>query len=226
MKGRRPGLQKKWAHVVNSLQRIIPSYEEASSLISMLEDRRMRSETASFAAASGRLVLDLGSGPGTMSRHVARSDARPVLLDVSRAMLSASGFPDLVQGVFEALPFRPGAFDGAVSGFALRDAHDLGAAIQQVATVLKPGGRFGFCDLGKPNSQARALMVALYLRTVPAVVGLATAGRQGLGYGSIFDTYILVPHNAELARLLSGHFASVTVRETQFGGSIVILCQR
>ncbi len=223
---RRPGLQKKWAYVVNSLQEIIPSYETASSRIALFEDRRMREEAVRFAAREGRLVLDLGCGPGTMSRLVAGTGADPVLFDVSRAMLRASGFPNRVQGVFESLPFRPGAFDGAVSGFALRDARDLGVSLSELSAALRPGGRLAFCDLGKPDSRLKALFVALYLRVAPSVIGLASTGRPGLRYGSIFDTFVLVLPNADLRRLLLSYFGSVEMRETQLGGSIVVKCAK
>jgi demethylmenaquinone methyltransferase / 2-methoxy-6-polyprenyl-1,4-benzoquinol methylase len=225
MERRRPGLQRKWAYVVNSLQRIIPSYERASSRISLFADRRMRAEVVGFAVREGSLVLDLGSGPGTLSRIVSRGGGKPVLLDVSRAMLAASGFQDAVQGTFEHLPFREGVFDAAVSGFAFRDAHDQIRALQEVRDALKPGGRFGFCDLGKPDSAAPALAVGLYLRVAPAVIGLATTGRVGLRYASLFDTYVLVLHNSDLAALLRGVFSSVSLHESQMGGSIVARCE-
>ena len=224
MKNRKPGLQGKWAYVVNSLQEIVPSYEQASSRISLFEDRRMRAEAVGFAARKGGLVLDLGSGPGTMSRLVASRGAGPVLLDASRTMLRASGFHDCVQGVFEYLPFRDGAFDGAVSGFAMRDAHDLGLALSQVARVLAPGGRFSFCDLGKPDWAANALAVAFYLRVMPNVIGLASTGRSGLRYGSIYDTYILALHNKELRAFVRQFFREVDIHKTQLGGSIVAKC--
>ncbi len=224
MKRRRPGLQDKWAHVVNSLEAIVPSYERASGRISLFQDRRMRAEAVSFAAREGDLVLDLGSGPGTLSKVVSRVGGNPVLLDASRVMLKASGFPNAVQGVFEYLPFREGVFDGALSGFALRDAHDLPAALAQLSAVLKPGGRFGFCDLGKPDDPLKALAVAYYVKVMPPVIGLASAGRVGLRYGSLFDTYNLVLHNSELAALLGRFLGQTTVRETQLGGSIVVKC--
>ncbi len=221
MKRRRPGLQKKWAYVVNSLQEIVPSYEQASSRISLFEDRRMRAEAVSFVARKGSLVLDLGSGPGTMSRLVASRGAAPVLLDASRKMLKASGFVDAVQGVFEHLPFRDEAFDGAVSGFALRDAHDLGRALEQISQVVVRGGRFAFCDLGKPDNQLGALAVACYLRIMPNVIGLMSTGRAGLRYGSIYDTYVLALHNGELKAFVGKYFSSVDIHQTQMGGSIV-----
>jgi len=149
-----------------------------------------------------------------------------VLLDVSQAMLSASRFPNRVRGTFEFLPFREASFDAVVSGFAVRDAHDLPVALSQLARVLRPGGRLSFCDLGKPDSLAAFIWVALYLRTAPAIIGLMTAGTVGLKYGSIFDTYVLVLRNSELKALLSRHFAGVEFEESQFGGSIVAKCEK
>jgi demethylmenaquinone methyltransferase / 2-methoxy-6-polyprenyl-1,4-benzoquinol methylase len=221
MKRRRPGLQHKWAYVVNSLQEIVPSYEQASSRISLFADRRMRLEAVSFAVGKGDLVLDLGAGPGTMSRVVARLGGEPVLLDASRVMLKASGFPNVVQAIFEHLPFREGVFDGAVSGFAVRDAHDLPVALFQLSRVLKPEARFALCDLGKPDDPFKALVVAMYLRTVPPIIGMATSGRVGLRYGSLFDTYNLVLHNSELTAILSKFIGKTSIHETQMGGSIV-----
>jgi demethylmenaquinone methyltransferase / 2-methoxy-6-polyprenyl-1,4-benzoquinol methylase len=224
MKRRRVGLQGKWARVVNSLQVIAPSYEKASSRISLYEDRRMREETVNFAVKTDATILDLGAGPGTMSRLVAERGGRPVLLDVSRVMIRSSNFNDRVQGAFEFLPFRPEAFDAVVSGFALRDAMDLRAALSQVSAVLRPGGRFGFCDLGKPDSVAAGLILGFYLRLAPGLIGLASAGRVGLRYGSLFDTYVLVLRNGDLEILLRMYFAMVNLHVTQMGGSIVGSC--
>ncbi len=226
MKQRRPGLQGKWSYVVNSLQEIIPSYELASSRIALSADKQMREEVVGFAVRRGAKVLDLGAGPGTMSKLVKAAGGEPVLVDVSRTMLRVSAFENRVQAVFEHLPFRDGSFDGVVSGFALRDSHDLLAAVAQVARVVKRDGRFAFADLGKPDSRLAMLMVGYYFRVVPNVVGLATTGRSGLRYGSIFDTFMLTLHNSELISLLSRHFARVTLHEKQLGGSIVVKCTR
>jgi demethylmenaquinone methyltransferase/2-methoxy-6-polyprenyl-1,4-benzoquinol methylase len=223
---RKPGLQKKWAYVVNSLQAIVPSYEEASSRISLHVDRRLRREAITFAVRKGDLVLDLGAGPGTMSRIVAGAGGEPVLLDASRVMLKASGFPNGVQAVFEHLPFREAVFDAAVSGFAVRDAHDLRAALGQLSRALKPGGRFAICDLGKPDGAIGEVLVALYLRVVPSVIGLVSTGRAGLRYGSLFDTYTLVLHNSQLVALLSKYLGPTALHETQMGGAIVVRCTR
>ena len=130
------------------------------------------------------------------------------------------------MGCWEHLAFRDGAFDGAVCGFALRDSLDLESAVQQVSRVVRKGGRFAFCDLGKPDSSAKGVAVAVYLRVAPNLIGLASAGRAGLRYGSIFDTYMLTLKNSQLAALLGRFFSSVSIHEEQLGGSIVTKCVR
>ena len=226
MKNRRPGLQHKWAYVVNSLQEIVPSYEQASSRISLYVDRVMRREAVSFAVRKGDLVLDLGAGPGTMSRVVSGSGGTPVLLVASRVMLKSSGYPNAVQGVFEHLPFREGVFEDAVSGFAVRDAHDLPVALSQLSRVLTPGGRFAMCDLGKPDNPLKAVLLAMYIRVAPPIIGLASTGRAGLKYGSLFDTYNLVLRNSDLSKILTKYLGPTTIHEMQMGGAIVAMCQK
>jgi demethylmenaquinone methyltransferase/2-methoxy-6-polyprenyl-1,4-benzoquinol methylase len=222
----RPGLHSKWKGVVDSLEAIIPIYEKGSSRISLFSDRAMREEVASFAVGAGRgaFVLDLGAGPGTLSRVVAHAGGTPVLADASRKMLSRAPEFDRVQCVFESLPFRPGTFGSAVAGFSLRDSQDLETAMTQIRQVIRPGGRFAFCDLGKPASKVKAAMVGGYIRVAPPLIGFLTGGRSGLRFGSLRDTYRLVLDNRSLCQFLSKYFGDVGITERQMGGSIVVRC--
>jgi ubiquinone/menaquinone biosynthesis C-methylase UbiE len=224
---RRPGLHSKWRGVVDSLEAIIPIYEKGSSRISLFADKAMREEVASFAVAGekGALVLDLGAGPGTLSRVVSAAGGSPVLADASRKMLSrAAGF-DRVQCVFEYLPFRPATFVAAVAGFSLRDSQDLESALGEIRRAIRAGGRFAFCDLGKPQSKVKAALVGGYIRVAPPLIGFLTGGRPGFRFGSLHDTYRLVLDNRSLGKLLSGYFGAVDVKERQMGGSIVVRCE-
>lgn len=221
-----PGLHSKWKGVVDSLEAIIPIYEKGSSRISLFSDGEMREEVASFAVKGreGELVVDLGAGPGTLSRVVARKGGVPVLADASRKMLArAQGF-DRVQCVFEHLPFRPGSIGAAVAGFSLRDAQDLATAMAEIKALLSPLGRLAFCDLGKPTSKAKARLVGAYISVAPPLIGFLTGGRPGLRFGSLRDTYRLVLDNASLKRFLSRYFREVEVKERRMGGSVVVLC--
>ena len=223
---RKPGLQSKWQSVVDSLEAIIPIYEKGSSRISLFSDRAMREEVASFAVDGhqGVVVLDLGSGPGTMARVVSAKGGSPLLADASRKMLaSAQGF-DRVQCVFEALPLRSGSVEAATAGFSIRDARDLESALAEISRVVMPGGRFAFCDLGKPVSKAKAWVVGAYIAVAPPLIGFVTGGRPGLRFGSLRQTYKLVLDNGSLSRLLQSYFRVVTLTERQLGGSVVVRC--
>src|SRR5439155_21179903 len=149
------------------------------------------------------IVLDVGSGPGVMARVVEGAGGRPLLLDVSRRMLSVSQYSMKVQASFEHLPFRDEVFNGIVCGFALRDSLDLMDALQEIRRVLRRDGRFGCCDVGNATSTLRMLVIAVYLRLFAPLIGLLSAGWVGLKFGSIFDTYMLVLINDQLERLLS-----------------------
>jgi demethylmenaquinone methyltransferase/2-methoxy-6-polyprenyl-1,4-benzoquinol methylase len=224
MASRKPGLQEKWRYVLDSLESIIPIYAKGSGRIALFSDRRMRTQAVQFAARKDSLVLDLGSGPGVMADLVAAAGGEPVLLDASRRMLSAARGNNKVQAVFEYLPFRDGAFSSVVSGFALRDSRDLIAAVVEVRRSLSTDGRFAFCDLGKPDSFGKAVLLGLYLRLIVPVIGALTGGKNGLGFSSLYDTYLLTLTNGELARLLRSYFARVELDARDMGGSIVVSC--
>ncbi len=97
-------------------------------------------------------VLDAGCGQGTpvlarLSEVTAASG-----LDFSREQLhlAAENAPDasLVQGDMTALPYAEGTFDAVVSYWSLIHVpmDDHGAAIDEFARVLRPGGRLLACE--------------------------------------------------------------------------------
>ncbi len=221
---RKPGLQHRWGYVVDSLERIRPVYERGSTRIALFGDSEMRRQVVRFAVRESTMVLDLGSGPGTMGEIIMEAKCRPISLDVSRRMLQSCSGTEKVQAVFENLPFRDGTFDSVVAGFSLRDARDLVSAIKQVRYVLNEQGRFAFCDLGKPDSAASGLAIAFYLRAVVPLIGLVTGGRKGLAFGSLYQTYVLALKNSQLVSLLRHFFAEVHMDARQAGAAIVVGC--
>lgn len=221
---RRPGLQDRWGHVFDSLESIIPIYELGSSRIAFFSDSRMRDEVVAFAVKAPGLVLDLGSGPGTMARVVSSTGATPVLVDASRKMLLAAGSEHMVQAAFEALPFRDGAFGSVVAGFSLRDSRDLLSAVGEIRRVMPKDGRFAFCDLGKPDSFAKAVGLGIYIRIAVPIIGAVTGGRMGFRFGSLYDTYLLTLKNGTLMGVLEMYFSQVKMKSRQLGGSIVVSC--
>lgn len=125
------------------------------------------------AAAEGAPVqlLDLGCGGGLMTQPFAalRIGGRPVRalgLDPSRSSLAAgrrhaaaetiaqtrapSGpSPHYLAAVGERLPFADATLDAVCSADALEHVADLAAVLDEVARVLRPGGRFVFDTINR-----------------------------------------------------------------------------
>ncbi|HKH05342.1 MAG TPA: class I SAM-dependent methyltransferase [Acidimicrobiales bacterium] len=96
--------------------------------------------------AGAARALDLGCGEGQVARVAAAGGATVVGLDPAWAQLvtarDRAGGPAYLKGRAEALPFRDGAFDAVVTCLVLEHTEDLDGALDEVARVLAPGGRF------------------------------------------------------------------------------------
>jgi SAM-dependent methyltransferase len=114
----------------------------------------------------GDRVLDLGAGSGFSSEMLARLGYDVVALDPDRGALAnnrrrpafdrsrIAGTVTVAQGVAEGLPFANRAFDGAVCMNVLHHLPDLAGIARELARVLKPGCRVGFCEPGLDHLQA------------------------------------------------------------------------
>ncbi len=86
-------------------------------------------------------VLDCGSGPGFLARHL---DARPgselvLRVDLSEAMVRRAGGMAAVASE-ELLPFADDAFDAVLSAGTLHWVNDLPGALAQFRRCLRPDG--------------------------------------------------------------------------------------
>ncbi len=114
----------------------------------------------------GDRVLDLACGAGRHAAEFERLGARVAGFDLSPAMLRRArgrARATLVRGDMRALPFRAGSFALAVNLFTsfgyFRDDAEHRVVVEQVATVLVPGGRF-VLDYLNAEQVRRSLRVA------------------------------------------------------------------
>lgn len=104
---------------------------------------------------SGR-VLEIGFGTGLSLAHYSESITRLVGLDPERGMLLRArarrervAFPvQVLGGVAEHLPFPDACFDAVVSTCTLCTVRDPAMTLEEIARVLRPGGRFHFLEHG------------------------------------------------------------------------------
>ena len=97
--------------------------------------------------AGAARVLDLGCGEGQIARLVAGAGAERVVgVDASAAQVAEArrrgGGPAYVRASATALPLPTAWFDAVVTCLVLEHVADLDGALDEVARVLRPGGRF------------------------------------------------------------------------------------
>ena len=106
------------------------------------------------SAFAGATVLDVGCGPGHLTRRlVTRSlDATGVDLDpamIERAVARGDAAGRYIVADAASLPFEDASFDLVVSTLSMHHWSDAHAGLAEMARVLRPGGRILIWDLGR-----------------------------------------------------------------------------
>lgn len=124
----------------------------------------------------GERILDIATGTGLTARYLSRSGAKVTGVDIADGLLEAArqlseeeGLSiDWQLGDAEKLPFGEASFDAAASTFGIMFATNQGAAVSELARVVRPGGRIAVAAW-LPDSTAVALrkVVAPFMSAPP-----------------------------------------------------------
>ena len=165
------------SHYVRKLfATIADRYDLITAVLSYGQDARWKRQLVAMAdVRPGERALDLAAGTGDIAFAVAARGANTIGLDITHRMLqlaaAKSSAASFVTGDMVNLPFPAASFDLVTTGYGLRNVPDLGAAIDEIARVLKPGGRLLSLDFNKPeNAIVRAAYLS-YLTIVGSTLG-------------------------------------------------------
>ena len=241
------GLKDEWTGVIRVLREVIPVYDKVNYAISLGKAQEYRLLGIKYAVNNydkgdnfPYLILDAGSGYGNMSSSIISmyDGISIVMLDPILDMLRLAdvrfknGYSKnksriaLVSGVFEHLPFKDSTFNAVVCGYSFRDAIIMRNSIREFSRVLKDDGRLVIVDIGKPDNLLARFGAYLYLRFILPLIALIVAGRLGLKFSKIYDTYKRLPRNSELVLMLKEYFPEVTLINNMLGAAVVFVASK
>jgi SAM-dependent methyltransferase len=101
----------------------------------------------SLALDGRELLLDVAAGTGHAARELAPRVRAAIALDATPAAQRGIENVVFMRGDASALPFLDGAFDLAVTRFALHHVEHPHDALAEIVRCVRPGGRIGVADM-------------------------------------------------------------------------------
>lgn len=153
-------------------------YDRLNSILSLGKDSDWR-VTAIDRLPGGR-ILDLGAGTGAANEVFGDRDI--VALDPSPEMLALNDAAHRVVAVGERLPFADETFDAVFSAYVFRNLDSVDATVAEISRVLRPGGKAGIVDLGRPQGSVAASIHRAGTSVVLPLAGMTIGARDEYTY--------------------------------------------
>ncbi|MHA7631565.1 bifunctional demethylmenaquinone methyltransferase/2-methoxy-6-polyprenyl-1,4-benzoquinol methylase UbiE [Corallococcus sp. M7] len=173
---------------------IATRYDVTNEVLSLGIHRLWRRSAVKLSGAKeGSQVLDCATGTGDLALafkrkvgstgRVVGTDFCPEMLESAPAKAAKAGLEVefQVQDAM-ALTLPDNTFDVASISFGIRNVDDPVKCLQEMARVVRPGGRVVVLEFGQPTGPYGALF-RFYSKTVmPAIGGLLTGNRAAYQY--------------------------------------------
>jgi demethylmenaquinone methyltransferase / 2-methoxy-6-polyprenyl-1,4-benzoquinol methylase len=191
-------------------------YDFLNHFLSAGLDRRWRSQAVrELRLPASPRVLDLCTGTADLAIAAVRgAGARVVGVDFAGAMLrlghqklramNLEGRVALVRGDATRIPVRDGWADGATIGFGIRNVVRPEAALDELARVIRPGGRLAILEFGDPVMPGIRGLYRWYFRTVLPRLGRLVS-RHDSAYTYLPASVGSFPLPREFAATISSH---------------------
>ena len=201
-----PPPETKARDVRQMFDRIAPGYDRMNRLMTgRLDQNWRREQVRKVGIGPGDVVLDLACGTGDLAELALAAGARVVGVDFSRGMLLAGrerhdGRIPAVQADGNRLPLADESITAVVCGFALRNFASIPAVLEELARVVKSGGRIAFIEVDTPRNPLVRWGHSLYFNRVVPLIGGLLSDRQAYRY--LPKSVVYLPPQEELVRML------------------------
>lgn len=164
--------------------RIVPKYDLMNHVMTFGMDFRWRKMLAKLAAdLEGRKserVLDVATGTGDVAFEIRKAgvsnvvgvDLTPGMIDAAKR--KAAKHPEgltFMVGDGMSLPFDDASFDACTISFGLRNMPDYAGSVQEMARVLKPGGKLICLEMTPFRRPFLGPFFKLYFNQVVPIIG-------------------------------------------------------
>lgn len=210
---------------------IADRYDLITAVLSYGQDARWKKTLVRLAGVQpGERALDLACGTGDIAFAIAAQGARVTGLDITQRMLELasrkSAAARFLAGDMASLPIRTASIDLVTTGYGLRNVPDLAGAVDEIARVLRPGGRLLSLDFNRPEPALVRGAYLAYLTAVGAALGWLLH-RDPDTYRYIPASIRRYPGAAGVAALLASRgFIHVQVIPLLFGLMTLHLAER
>jgi demethylmenaquinone methyltransferase/2-methoxy-6-polyprenyl-1,4-benzoquinol methylase len=223
-------LTEKGRGIRDMFDRIAPRYDLLNRLLSLGIDRRWRRfAVGQLAVPEDGRVLDIATGTGDVALEIGRQTAPGVkivgsdftqgMLVLGRGKIAESPYRDrivLVNAPCESMPHPDGVFDGLTIAFGIRNVVDRQKGLEEMARVLKPGGRAAILEFATPRNRFfRAVYYFYFLRMLPWLGGLIS---QRSAYQYLPDSVLEFPDRETFKEMMElAGFVDVKVHDLTGG---------
>jgi demethylmenaquinone methyltransferase/2-methoxy-6-polyprenyl-1,4-benzoquinol methylase len=203
-------------------QAVAQRYDLMNDLMSLGIHRLWKRRLARLCAPEARqLVVDLAGGTGDVAALLATTDRTVVVCDPSLAMMRRGRERSLpgvtwIGGTGERIPLVSESADAVTISFGIRNVTDMGATLQEILRVLKPGGRFLCLEFSRPIAPVRPLYQLFSIAVIPRLG--AWVARAPDAYWYLVESIRRFPDQEEMKALIErAGYVDVGYRNLSFG---------
>lgn len=221
------------SNVKNMFGDIAERYDAANDVLSLGHHRSWRRRAVRLAdLKAGTRALDIACGTGDFAIElhkavgptgsVVASDFSPEMLRIAKSKFAGRNLPigaveqDAMDLDLNALGGE--RFDAVVCGFGVRNFPNAARGIEQMAKMLKPGGKVVVLEFGAPGGVVSKAFYKYYAPwALPLIGGLITGNAAAYKY--LPDTSSSFPSGQEFLEIMrsAAEFSALSATTLSFG---------